>query len=190
VSGSRIVTALLAVLPFVLVAVAVRWAVPAFGDRIARRLGSAVAVLRSSRPAPRVTAQPPSGGEADSGPGPSVHGQALLVHVPAAAVERALDDYASHVRGRSTRVADGEPPGVRLTGVSALGVGLRDGDVVISVEGEPAVDADTATDAALEVIARGGTVLHATALRGDQLVSITADLPPSPVAERRPGSAR
>ena len=70
-----------------------------------------------------------------------------------------------------------------MTGVTQLRLGLQDGDIVVSVEGEPTPDRDTATDIALGVIARGASVLHARAMRGDQLVSITADLPPVPIAQ-------
>jgi hypothetical protein len=127
--------------------------------------------------------------DAGSTAGPAAPG-AAVVYVPAATIRRALDDYAAHVRGRSTRPQDGEPPGVRLTGVSALGVGLRDGDIVTSIEGAPAPDAETATDTALAVIARGGTVLHATVQRGDQVIPLTADLPSAAPPETPAGKGR
>ena len=74
--------------------------------------------------------------------------------------------------------------------MSALGVGLRDGDIVTSIEGVPPPDAETATDEALEVIARGSTVLHATVQRGDQILALTADLPSAAPPETQAGKAR
>jgi hypothetical protein len=189
VSGRQVRTALLAVAPFVLVALVVRSAVPAFGDRIARRLASIAAVLRPAPTAPRMPVSPSILHDvASSAAGPA--GPGAAVHVPAATIERALFDNGAHIHARWSGAEDGAPPGVRLTGVSALGVGLRDGDIVTSIEGAPAVDAETATDAALEVIARGSPVLHATVQRGDQVLALTADLPAAALPETQAGKAR
>jgi hypothetical protein len=189
VSGRQVTTALLAVAPFVLVALVVRSAVPAFGDRIARRLASIAGVLRTAPSTPRMPLPPSTLHDAASGAvSPAVPG--ATVHVPATAIERALFDNGAHIHARWSGAEDGAPPGVRLTGVSALGVGLRDGDIVTSIEGVPAPDAETATDEALEVIARGSAVLHATVQRGDQVLALTADLPAAAPPETQAGKAR
>jgi S1-C subfamily serine protease len=104
-------------------------------------------------------------------------------------VQHAIDDQGAHIRAKTTRV-DGKPAGIRLTGVSGLGVGLRDGDVIVAVEGEPALDEDAATDIALSTILHGGSTLRATAMRGSRLVAITAELPPAPPPPEAAGKAR
>jgi len=102
------------------------------------------------------------------------------IHVPAQAVQRAIDDGGKNIRGRTARGPDGKPAGVRLTGVSGAGVGLVDGDLIVAIDGAPALDEDTATDAALAAVARGNTSLHVTLLRRGQPIDATIDLPLAP----------
>ena len=204
VSAAR---ALLAV-PFLLIALVARVAVPAWGDRIARRASTLVTALHLARPAatsrraPAPDPFPPSAPEdvgapedpADAAlpgvaprkrdvarPGP------VAVRVPAATVQWAIDDRGAHLHARTARGADGRPAGIRLSGVSGLGLGLRDGDTIVAVEGEPALDEEAATDIALSAIARGGATLHATVMRGERTFPITAELPLAPGV---PGKAR
>ena len=191
--------------PFLLVVVVARLAVPAWGDRIARRASSVVAALHLGRPAslPKAALPPdppasatlqsagaiesqgdagsPEGGRArprDASPGSPP--APVAVRVTAATVQWAIDDRGAHIHAKTTRGTDGRPAGIRLSGVSALGIGLRDGDVIVAVEGEPALDEDAATDLALSAIARGRSTLHATAMRGDRPFPITAELPLPP----------
>jgi hypothetical protein len=171
--------------PFLLVAVVARWGVPRWGDSIARHLTAAVGALSWAAPAATsATARPtvawlaaPAG---VSDAGASDGGSALSLEVPAAAVARAFEDLGPHVRGRTAFGADGRPAGVRLSGVTGLKVGLRDGDVIVSVEGQPTLDEATATGVSLSAVARGASVLHATAVREDRALLITAHLPPPP----------
>ncbi|MGO8992516.1 MAG: hypothetical protein ACLQVI_04265 [Polyangiaceae bacterium] len=181
----------------VAMAIATRRAVPALGDRIARRLLSVTSVLPAppERSSPRGDVPPWARGEREavasgaSGAGTTRDGGdapppgSIAVHVPASLVQRAIYEEGRTISARTQREPDGGGAGIRLTGVTQLRLGLQDGDIVVSVEGEPTPDRDTATDIALGVIARGASVLHARAMRGDQLVSITADLPPVPIAQ-------
>jgi hypothetical protein len=200
-------------LPFVLVVSVPRWAVPAYGDWIARRAASMASLARWLHPAPPSppkieddvtdperppSREPPHAGSV-AAPRPQaapvraahsrVEGGAVApspaggpIHVPAAAVQRAIDDDGKNIRGRTTRGPDGKPAGVRLTGVSSAGVGLRDGDVIVAVDGRPTMDEDSATDQALAVIARGESVLRCKLLRGDQTLDVTVDLPLAPAS--------
>jgi hypothetical protein len=188
--------------PFLLVAVVARWLVPAWGDSIARHLTSALAGLYGApRPAspqkgvPTVASPFASGETSDAGALDG--GPPLSLEVPAAAIARAFEDLGPHVRGRTVLGADGRPAGIRLSGVTGLKVGLRDGDVIVAVEGEPTLDEGAATEVSLSAIARGASVLHATGLREERALLITADLPPPPPlspdlnpARRGPGKAR
>ena len=109
---------------------------------------------------------------------------ARSIHVPAGAVQRAIDDAGKNIRGRTARGSDGKPRGVRLTGVSATGVGLEDGDTVVSVDGRPTMDEDAATDAALAAVAQGKSSLRCKVERGDQTIDVVVDLPLAPVPAR------
>jgi hypothetical protein len=190
-------------IPFILVAlgaVAAQRAVPKIGDRIGRRLSSAVNVLRLNRPPPwRRDLLPPS-----IGPGPTPAAQnarpavaaredggaavalsgPILVRVPAKLVQRAIDDQGAHLHATDVQGPDGSPAGFALTGVAGFASGLQDGDVVVAIEGEPVRNLDAATDIALSWIARDKPMLHATALRNGTPVTITVELPPAPRAAR------
>jgi hypothetical protein len=112
------------------------------------------------------------------------------VRISAATVQWAIDDRGAHIHAKTARGADGGAAGIRLSGVSPLGIGLRDGDLIVAVEGKPALDEEAATDLALSAIARGAMALHATAMRGDRSFPITADLPLPPPAGGAAGKAR
>jgi hypothetical protein len=212
----RLGVGVLLALPFFLVVVLARVGVPAWGDRIARRASSVVTALRLGRPVslpkaalppdPPASATLQSAGAieplSDAGPlegtrarprdaPPAAPPVAVAVRISAATVQWAIDDRGAHIHAKTARGADGRPAGIRLSGVSALGIGLRDGDMIVAVEGAPALDEDAATDLALSAVARGGSTLHATAMRGDRSFSITAELPlpPAPAA-RASGKAR
>ncbi len=108
----------------------------------------------------------------------------LAVTIPAGVAQRAIDDQGAHIHASTSLGADGKPGGIRLTGVSGLAVGLRDGDLLVSLEGEDVATDTAATDVALSAIARGRTRLQARALRGERPVAITVELPPVPVPRR------
>jgi hypothetical protein len=175
--------------PFLLVGFALRWVTPGWGDWIGRRVARVAAFLpRAPEPAlhrqavvhaPRLpcTVVVPEAGAP------------LVAYVPSARVPTLIAYNSRSIRASTVRGARGEPAGVRLSGVTSIGVGLLDDDVVVCVEGDTTLDEDSAVDTALSAIARGAPVLHAIALRGDQLVSLTADWPPVPVISV-PGQAR
>jgi hypothetical protein len=100
-----------------------------------------------------------------------------VVHVPSTLVTSVIEDNGRRLRASAVRSPDGEASGVRVSGLSTLGVGLQEDDVIVCVEGEATPDRDAAIDASLEAIARGVSVLHALATRGDRIVSIAADWP-------------
>ena len=113
------------------------------------------------------------------------------IHIPASAVQRAIDDAGKNMRARTVRGPDGKPAGVRLTGVSGAGVGLRDGDRVVAIDGHPTLDDDSATDVALGAIARGKSTLRVSLMRGDQPFEATVDLPLAPaLPSESPGKSR
>jgi hypothetical protein len=202
--------AALLALPFVGVALLGHVLVPRWGDALARRLKAASALVPASSSAPagdtrvdpgdivsitvpdldagviedagaarEAGARRGSVASRDAGSG------ALSVFVPAAAVQRAIDDGGKHIRGRTVRGPDGKPVGVRLTGVSGAKLGLQDGDIVVAVEGQATPDDDRATDVALSAIARGANRLHATVMRGDVPIQVTLDLPLAPEADAK-----
>jgi hypothetical protein len=103
--------------------------------------------------------------------------------------QRAIDDDGRTIRARTTRGPDGRPAGARLTGVEGAGLGLHDGDVIVSVDGKPTPDDDSATDAALSAVARGATSLKATLTRGGHPFDVLLDLPVAPV-NPGPGNRR
>jgi hypothetical protein len=109
------------------------------------------------------------------------------VHIGSDAVQRAIDDDGRSIRARTTRGPDGKPAGARLTGVNGAGLGLRDGDVIVAIDGKPTMDDDAATDAALSAVARGDSVLHVTMTRDGQPFDVLLELPLAPTdAGNRP----
>jgi S1-C subfamily serine protease len=202
-------------LPFLAVVLLARWAVPAWGDWIARHAANAAAWVAPLRPPKKeeapAPAPPPSvdrtdvpdagddSGAPDGGAplvarpvarAPSaaaVPKAPTSVHVPAALVQKAIDDGGRSIRARTVRGPDRRPAGVRLTGVSGLGIGLRDGDVIVAVDGKPALDEDACTSAALSAVARGDSTLRATIERDGVPFDCAVDLP---LAPELPGKAR
>jgi hypothetical protein len=198
-------------IPFLLIVVVPRPFVPKWGDRIARRIASVVTSLHLGRPV--APPKPPSLPEigtpvpedvgadnvADAAP-PKPNARPTekaspppaAVRIPPAKIQWAIDDRGAHIHTKTVRGADGKPAGIRISGVSGLGTGLRDGDVIVAVEGAPAMDEEAATDLALSAIARGSSTLHATAMRGDRSFPITAELPlpsaPPPPSAPSPSS--
>jgi hypothetical protein len=140
------------------------------GDKSSRAPGMSGAQGSPPMPPPQAVAAAPLG----------------PVHIGADAVQRAIDDDGRSIRARTTRGPDGRPAGARVTGVNGAGLGLRDGDVIIAVDGKPTMDDDAATDAALSAVARGASVLHATLTRDGQPFEVVLDLPLAPA---KPGNS-
>jgi hypothetical protein len=69
------------------------------------------------------------------------------------------------------------PAGLRLSGVSALGVGVRDGDVLTEAAGVPALDAGRVIEAILVARARGARSVSGTFYRGDERWAIVVHQP-------------
>src|SRR6185312_15600251 len=153
--------AALLALPFVVVAIWARARASSWGDAIAKGVKEVAWLEPSVTPPPpapvdssdvvalldSLDAGAPSrdgvdagakraagGARAKDGGAPS--GRAS-VHVPAWAVEKAIEDGGNAIKGRTTYGADGKPAGVKLTGVSSAHVGLEDGDVIVAVDGKP-----------------------------------------------------
>jgi hypothetical protein len=191
-------TALLLALPFVIVAIGSRAFVPALGDRIAR-MARGVAMIaplhpfrRAPDPTPYASPTPNADPNATSTPTPNATPNGKIaqataapppgpLRIPAAKVQRAIDDAGRTIRARTTYGPDGKPMGARVTGVNGAGLGLRDGDIIIAVDGKPTLDDDAATDAALIVVARGESVLHAKMTRDGQPFDVTLELPLAPL---------
>jgi hypothetical protein len=81
--------------------------------------------------------------------------------------------------------ASGRPAGARLHGVGGLGAGLRDGDVVTSIDGRPTTNVSEGTAAALRAYASGEATAHATVRRGARTVRVTVHLPARDVGHER-----
>jgi hypothetical protein len=146
---------------------------PSTGDASPSAPAAGSSARASKHPAPATHATASAEAEGDAGP-------PKAIHIPAAAVQRAIDDAGKNMLARTVRGPDGQPAGVRLTGVSGAGVGLRDGDRVVAIDGRATLDDDTATDVALGAIARGRSSLRVSLMRGDQPFEATVDLPLAP----------
>ena len=69
------------------------------------------------------------------------------------------------------------PPGLQLSGVSGLGVGVRDGDVLTHAAGRPVTSREGVVGAVLAVHARGARTITGTLYRDRQKYGITVELP-------------
>lgn len=71
----------------------------------------------------------------------------------------------------------GRHSGVSLIGMTGLGVGLADGDVVTSIDGRPTPTENDATDAVLAAWNSGTYVVHASIVRGGDTIAVTLEIP-------------
>ena len=69
------------------------------------------------------------------------------------------------------------PPGLRLSGVAALGVGLRDGDVLTRALGQPALSSGAVIRAVLVARAHHAAVLEGEFWRGNQRFLLRVEQP-------------
>jgi serine protease Do len=139
--------------PFVLAAVSVRLAAPRIGD------ASAADTLASDAGAP-----PPRDGGAARAPKATD-----TLFIPARIVRSAAN--------RGTVSGDPVPGGVRLKGVSNLGAGLLDGDVVTSVEGAPVATAEAVAQIVAGAVGRGANFVHAVVKRAERTIAVTVEIP-------------
>jgi hypothetical protein len=94
--------------------------------------------------------------------------------VPSAVVTRAIQ--RRDISAVDAKAPDGSPLGARLRGVSAYGVGLRDGDVVISVAGTRTPTVAAMVAAGLSA-ANGATRLTGKIQRGTAVHTVVLELP-------------
>lgn len=96
--------------------------------------------------------------------------------VPVAAVTRALE--RRDVGAANAILPDGTPVGARLVGVSKYGTGLRDGDIVVSVNGTRTPTVDAMVSAAMGAVSAGATRIGGRVLRGDATYGVILEVPP------------
>jgi hypothetical protein len=95
--------------------------------------------------------------------------------IPPAAVTRALE--RKDVGATNAKGPDGAPIGARLRGVGKYGVGLRDGDIVISVQGTRTRTVEAMVQTAVAAATGGATRITGTILRGDSTYDVVLSVP-------------
>jgi len=89
-----------------------------------------------------------------------------------ALAERGVVPTATPVAAHGAR-----PAGLRLSGVSALGVGMRDGDVITSVLGAPVTSVESAVERVIAARARQVRVISAEFWRGTERFRLAVEQP-------------
>lgn len=189
-------------------------AIAAFGsahaaDVLGARLGSALSVighvvsveakLDSSDPfeLPAALAEPirdtPPATNKKSGKKPIKKAPAKGIFVPASSVLK-LASRGGRPRGTPVKASGARPAGLRLSGVSALGIGLEDGDVLTRALGRPALSASSVVESVLVARAKRVKVLDGEIYRGNDRYLIQVeqpylDAPTSADTAAIPGSA-
>jgi len=89
-----------------------------------------------------------------------------------------------NLRGVPVAKQGARPAGLRLVGVSALGVGLQDGDVLTRAVGQPALSREAVVRAVLVARARRDKVLEGEFYRGSErwVLQVEQPYPPEPNA--------
>ncbi|MDP9035814.1 MAG: hypothetical protein M3O50_13515 [Myxococcota bacterium] len=178
--------------PFVAVALSTRGIVPHLGDLIAHRFAVVGSVVRGVAPASRADDARPD----DAAPAPPLQPpvptstapvrwriSSRLASLPPAIVlpverlSRLTASQLGRIRGVDAVDANGHPIGVRLSGVQALGLGLREGDIVTSLDGHPTPTLDDGTVVAKSALGSGRRNAPATILRDGQVVAVMVQLP-------------
>ncbi len=103
------------------------------------------------------------------------------VHVPAAVV-LALADHGARPRGVYVPSDGVRPGGMLLSGVSALGIGVRDGDVLTRVAGVPARSAGDVVSAVVAARGRMAPAVSGVFWRGHVPYRLVVDQPYVPNA--------
>jgi hypothetical protein len=80
-------------------------------------------------------------------------------------------------RGTPVKAAGGRPAGLRLSGVSALGIGLEDGDVLTRALGRPALSASSVVEGVIMARAKRLKLLDGEIYRGTDRFSIQVEQP-------------
>jgi hypothetical protein len=80
-------------------------------------------------------------------------------------------------RGTPVEAAGARPAGLRLSGVSALGIGLEDGDVLTRALGRPALSASSVVEGVIMARAKRLKLLDGEVYRGSERYSIQVEQP-------------
>jgi hypothetical protein len=85
----------------------------------------------------------------------------------------------SGMRPRAVPVAAGtaSPPGLRLSGVSGLGLGARDGDLLTHVQGRPVLSYGQVVAAIVDAISRQARTVSGRLWRGGRTIDVIVELP-------------
>jgi hypothetical protein len=88
---------------------------------------------------------------------------------------------ARAVRSKGVRVvpSHGAVPGVVLLGISPLGTGLEDGDVVTVIEGELTPDVDAAAAAVTRALGHSAKTIHGSLVRRGETYAVRVEIPDS-----------
>jgi len=89
----------------------------------------------------------------------------------------AIAQSGARPRGKPVPATAKRPAGLRLSGVSALGVGLLDGDVLTEAAGAPALDSGAVIGAVLRARAGQAKTISGTCYRGDERFSLVVEQP-------------
>ncbi|AKU97998.1 hypothetical protein AKJ09_04662 [Labilithrix luteola] len=106
---------------------------------------------------------------------PPAGGSAGTIAVPATLVARALE--RKDVGATNATAADGTPLGARLRGVGKYRAGLRDGDVVVMVEGVATPTVEAMVMQAMRAASAGVTRLSGRIRRGEATYDVVLELP-------------
>ena len=176
-------------LPFVLVAIGGRVLLPRLADRFARVFGEVAALAPEARVPDAVPRSELEDLASPDQAGPSPNPTSGKYASPRAR----RDGSAPHVifitgqaaaraiRSKGVRVvpSHGAVAGVILFGISPLGMGLEDGDVVTAIEGEPTPDIDSASRATTGALGHGKKTLHGSMVRHGETYAVRVEIPDS-----------
>jgi hypothetical protein len=162
--------------------------VPRLGDAIAGSLLRATAILPagpaeetadSERGPSRTLADRAAAGEQRAREEPLHRSRPTggAIDVPADLVARLTARQLRGIGASDAVDGAGQGLGARLHGVSALGSGLGDGDVVTSIDGRAVRSASEATAAAFAAYASGESVVRGTVLREGRVLHVTVHIP-------------
>ncbi|HEV8248029.1 MAG TPA: hypothetical protein VGP93_19780 [Polyangiaceae bacterium] len=115
----------------------------------------------------------------------AVRAEEHAIFVSAETVLR-LAQSSARPRGSFVPTLGKRPAGLRLSGVSALGIGVRDGDVLTEVAGQPALEASSVIEAVLVARAAHRKLISGAFYRGDQRFTISVEQPYGPGPSPRP----
>jgi hypothetical protein len=121
-------------------------------------------------------AKPGDGGASDAGAskGDPDSPKGTIV-IPASAVAAALEKR--NVSATDAKAADGSALGARLHGVSRHKTGLRDGDIVVAVEGARTPTVSAMVSRAMQVASGGASRLTGRIRRGEATYVVVLELP-------------